>query len=76
MGVGAPLGLIPMSLPHPLWQMQPEPANSNSDAEFQQQHNEMLQQLLAMLSSAMVLSPQMVACPHQESQPHGPPKER
>lgn len=56
--------------------MQPEPEDSNSDAVFQQQHKKMLQQLLAVLSSAMFLSPQMVACPRQENQPHGPRKER
>ncbi|XP_019492213.1 PREDICTED: cilia- and flagella-associated protein 157 [Hipposideros armiger] len=56
-------------------QMQPEPEDSNSDAVFQQQHKKMLQQLLAVLSSAMFLSPQMVACPRQENQPHGPRKE-
>ncbi|KAF6327092.1 cilia and flagella associated protein 157 [Rhinolophus ferrumequinum] len=56
-------------------QMQPEPEDGDSDAEFQLQHKEMLQQLLAVLSSAMVLSPQMAACPRRESQPHGPPKE-
>lgn len=42
-----------------------------------QQRKEMLQQLLAMLSSAMVLNPQLAVCSHQESQlRHGPPKER
>lgn len=56
--------------------MQPVPEDGDPDAEFQLQHKEMLQQLLAVLSSAMVLSPQMAACPRRESQPHGPPKER
>lgn len=37
---------------------------------FQLQRKEMLQQLLAMLSSASVLHPQTAAPPRWESQPH------
>lgn len=56
--------------------MQPEGEDSDFDVVFQLQRKEMLQQLLAMLSSAMVLSLQMVPLPHKDSQPRGPTKER
>nr|KAF6483658.1 cilia and flagella associated protein 157 [Rousettus aegyptiacus] len=56
-------------------QMQPEGEDSDFDVVFQLQRKEMLQQLLAMLSSAMVLSLQMVPLPHKDSQPRGPTKE-
>ncbi|KAM9207524.1 cilia- and flagella-associated protein 157 [Dugong dugon] len=42
---------------------------------FQLQRKEMLQQLLAMLSSAIALSPQMAVCPHRQAHPQGPPKD-
>ncbi|XP_037653243.1 cilia- and flagella-associated protein 157 [Choloepus didactylus] len=51
-------------------QMQPDEQEDNGfDVLFQLQRKEMLQQLLAMLSSAMVL------CPHQETQVNSPLKE-
>ncbi|KAM8943975.1 cilia- and flagella-associated protein 157 isoform 2-T2 [Lycaon pictus] len=58
-------------------QRQPDEEDGDFDVMFQlQQRKEMLQQLLAMLSSAMVLNPQLAVCSHQESQlRHGPPKE-
>ncbi|KAF5928911.1 hypothetical protein HPG69_002685, partial [Diceros bicornis minor] len=55
-------------------QMQPDEEDGDSDVVFQLQQKEMLQHLLAMLSSAVVLSPQKAVCPRQDSQPHGPPK--
>ncbi|KAM8943976.1 cilia- and flagella-associated protein 157 isoform 3-T3 [Lycaon pictus] len=60
-----------------LQQRQPDEEDGDFDVMFQlQQRKEMLQQLLAMLSSAMVLNPQLAVCSHQESQlRHGPPKE-
>lgn len=75
MGVGATVGLIPRTRPQPFQQIQPEEENSNSEFVFQVHLKEMLQQLLAMLTSAMVLSPQMLTSPSRDSQPHGP-KER
>lgn len=78
--VGATEDLIPKGpslTPHPPHrQMQPEGEDSDFDVVFQLQRKEMLQQLLAMLSSAMVLSLQMVPLPHKDSQPRGPTKER
>ncbi|XP_039717662.1 cilia- and flagella-associated protein 157 [Pteropus medius] len=56
-------------------QMQPEGEDGDFDVVFQLQRKEMLQQLLAMLSSAMVLSLQLVPCPHKDSQPRGSTKE-
>ncbi|XP_072598056.1 cilia- and flagella-associated protein 157 isoform X1 [Vulpes vulpes] len=59
-----------------LQQRQPDEEDGNFDVMFQLQRKEMLQQLLAMLSSAMVLNPQLAVCSRQESQlSHGPPKE-
>lgn len=55
--------------------MQPDKEDGDFDVVFQLQRKEMLQQLLVMLSSATVLSPQMAVC-SQESQPCGPHKER
>uniref|UniRef100_F1RS10 Cilia- and flagella-associated protein 157 n=1 Tax=Sus scrofa TaxID=9823 RepID=F1RS10_PIG len=54
-------------------QMQPE--GEDGDTMFQLQRKEMLQHLLVMLSSAMVLSPQLAVSPGQEPQPWGPPEE-
>ncbi|XP_072816264.1 cilia- and flagella-associated protein 157 isoform X2 [Vicugna pacos] len=59
-----------------IMQMQPDKEDGDFDVVFQLQRKEMLQQLLVMLSSATVLSPQMAVCSHQESQPCGPHKER
>ena len=56
--------------------MQPEEEDGDFDVMFQLQRKKMLQQLLTMLSSAMVLSPQLAVCPRRESHPHGLPKER
>ncbi|XP_032274424.1 cilia- and flagella-associated protein 157 [Phoca vitulina] len=56
-------------------QMQSDEEGGNFDVVFQLQLKEMLQQLLTMLSSALVLSPQLAVCPRRKSQPHGPPKE-
>ncbi|XP_027963452.1 cilia- and flagella-associated protein 157 [Eumetopias jubatus] len=56
-------------------QMQSDEAGGDFDVVFQLQLKEMLQQLLTMLSSALVLSPQLAVCPRRKSQPHGPPKE-
>lgn len=56
--------------------MQPEGEDGDLDTMFQLQRKEMLQHLLVMLSSAMVLSPQLAVSPGQEShQPWGPPEE-
>lgn len=56
--------------------MQSDEEGGDFDVVFQLQLKEMLQQLLTMLSSALVLSPQLAVCPRRKSQPHGPPKER
>ncbi|XP_007471886.1 PREDICTED: uncharacterized protein C9orf117 homolog [Lipotes vexillifer] len=57
-------------------QMQPDKEDGDFDVVFQLQRKEMLKHLLVMLSSAMVLSPQMAVSPRRESQSCGPPKER
>lgn len=73
MGAGVTKGLSP---PTSLPQMQPEGEDGDLDTMFQLQRKEMLQHLLVMLSSAMVLSPQLAVSPGQEShQPWGPPEE-
>ncbi|KAK2500743.1 hypothetical protein MC885_018291 [Smutsia gigantea] len=51
-------------------QMQPN-EDGDFDVAFQLQRREMLQQLLTMLSSAAVRSPQMSVCPHLVNQPNG-----
>nr|XP_008509662.1 PREDICTED: uncharacterized protein C9orf117 homolog [Equus przewalskii] len=56
-------------------QIQPDKEDSDFDIEFQLQHKEMLKQLLAMLSSAVVLSPKIAVCPRWESRPYSPPRE-
>lgn len=72
-GAGVTKGLSP---PTSLPQMQPEGEDGDLDTMFQLQRKEMLQHLLVMLSSAMVLSPQLAVSPGQEShQPWGPPEE-
>ncbi|XP_040338331.1 cilia- and flagella-associated protein 157 [Herpailurus yagouaroundi] len=55
-------------------QMQPDEEDSDSDVVFQLQLKEMLHQVLAMLSSAVVLSPRLAVYLNQESQAHSPPK--
>ncbi|XP_069330792.1 cilia- and flagella-associated protein 157 [Eulemur rufifrons] len=57
-----------------LQQMQAE-EEGDFDVVFLLHCKDMLQQLLATLSSAMALRPPMAVCPRQESQPQGPPKE-
>ncbi|XP_040818689.1 cilia- and flagella-associated protein 157 [Ochotona curzoniae] len=52
-------------------QMQAEGDDGDFDVVFQLQRKEMLQQLLALLSSAMVHTPQVAVCRRQEAQPHG-----
>lgn len=74
MGVGATPGLIPMAHSHR--QMQPDEEDGDFDVVFQLQLKEMLQQLLTMLRTATLLSPQPAVWPRRESQPHGPRKER
>ncbi|KAI5937976.1 Cilia- and flagella-associated protein 157 [Manis javanica] len=51
-------------------QMQPN-KDGDFDVAFQLQHKEMLQQLLTMLSSAVVRSPQVSVCPRRVNQPNG-----
>lgn len=51
--------------------MQAEGDDGDFDVVFQLQRKEMLQQLLALLSSAMVHTPQVAVCRRQEAQPHG-----
>ncbi|XP_012495119.1 PREDICTED: uncharacterized protein C9orf117 homolog [Propithecus coquereli] len=56
-------------------QMQVEEEEGVFDVMYQLHCKDTLQQLLAMLSSAMALRPPKAVCPRQESQPQGPPKE-
>ncbi|XP_003785368.1 cilia- and flagella-associated protein 157 [Otolemur garnettii] len=56
-------------------QLHAEEEDGNFDVMFQLHCKDMLQQLLAMLSSALALRRPMSVCPHQESHLHGPPKE-
>ncbi|KAL2782083.1 cilia- and flagella-associated protein 157 [Daubentonia madagascariensis] len=56
-------------------QMQAAEEEGDFDVMFQLHCKDMLQQLLATLSSAMALRPPMAVCPHQEFQPHDLPKE-
>ncbi|ELR51975.1 hypothetical protein M91_07703, partial [Bos mutus] len=56
-------------------QMQPNKEDGDFDVMFQLQRKEMLQQLLLMLGSAVVSSPQMAEALHRESQPCGLPSE-
>lgn len=55
--------------------MQPNKEDRDFDVVFQLQRKEMLQQLLLMLGSAVVSSPQMAEALHRESQPCGLPRE-
>ncbi|XP_058928674.1 cilia- and flagella-associated protein 157 [Kogia breviceps] len=57
-------------------QMQPDEEDGDFDVVLQLHCKEMLKHLLVMLSSAVVLSPQMAVSPHRKSQSSGPPKER
>lgn len=68
-------GLTSWARPHPYRQMQPDKEDGDFD-DFRLQCKEMLKHLLVMLSSAVVLSPQMAVAPRRESQSCGPPKER
>lgn len=61
--------------PSPSQQMQPNKEDRDFDVVFQLQRKEMLQQLLLMLGSAVVSSPQMAEALHRESQPCGLPRE-
>ncbi|KAM7093434.1 cilia- and flagella-associated protein 157 isoform 1-T1 [Molossus nigricans] len=56
----------------PYQQIQPEEKDSNFEVVFHGELKEMLQQLLVMLTSAMVLSPQRLMTPSRETQPRGP----
>ncbi|XP_077624392.1 cilia- and flagella-associated protein 157 isoform X1 [Crocuta crocuta] len=56
-------------------QMQPHEEDSDSEVVFHLQCKEMLQHVLATLSSAAVLSPQPAAHLHQEGRPHSPRKD-
>lgn len=69
MGVGATMGLIPMGHPHSYQHLQPEEEDGNYEIVFQLHCKEILRQLLAMLSSAVVLSPPMIVGPQHHSHP-------
>ncbi|KAK1334114.1 hypothetical protein QTO34_005114 [Cnephaeus nilssonii] len=61
------------------WHLQPEEEDGNYEIVFQMHCKEILRQLLAMLSPAVVLSPHMAAGPHhrhgpKESQSSTPPR--
>lgn len=64
----------PTHSPHQ--QMQPHEEDSDSGVLFHLQCKEMLQHVLATLSSAAVLSPQPAAHLHQDGRPHSPRKDR
>lgn len=61
--------------PSPSRQMQPNEEDGDFNVMFQLQRKEMLQQLLLMLGSAVVSSPQMAKALHRERQPCGLPRE-
>lgn len=65
-------GPDPGAHPHPYQHLQPEEEDGNYEIVFQLHCKEILRQLLAMLSPALVLSPHMAAGPYHR---HGP-KER
>ncbi|XP_062938102.1 cilia- and flagella-associated protein 157 [Cynocephalus volans] len=56
-------------------QMQAEDEEGDFDVVFQLQRKEMLQQLLVLLSSAVVLRPPVTVCPRRKVQPTGSLKE-
>lgn len=57
-------------------QMRTDAEDGDFDVVFQLQRKEMLQQLLALLSSAVFSKAQFIVGCHQDKQPQGPPKER
>lgn len=56
--------------------MRTDAEDGDFDVVLQLQRKEMLQQLLALLSSAMVSKPQLDVGCHQDKRPQGTPKER
>lgn len=72
---GATKGLTWRAHLSPSRQMRPNEEDGDFDVVFQLQRKEMLQQLLLMLGSAVVLSPQMAEALHREGQPCGLPRE-
>ncbi|XP_004849373.1 cilia- and flagella-associated protein 157 [Heterocephalus glaber] len=56
-------------------QMYTDEEDGDFEVALQLRCKELLQQLLALLSSVVVLKPQMAACLRHKKQPHGPPKE-
>lgn len=57
-------------------QMRAESEDGEFDVVFQLQRKELLQQLLVLLSSAVVLKPQQDMGSHQDKQPPGLSKDR
>lgn len=57
-------------------QMRTDARDGDFDVVFQLQRKELLQQLLALLSSAMVSKLHLGMGCHKDKQPQGPPKER
>lgn len=56
--------------------MRPETEDGDFDVVFQLQRKELLQQLLVLLSSAVVSKPQQDMGSHQDKQPAGLSKDR
>lgn len=56
--------------------MRTDARDGDFDVVFQLQRKELLQQLLALLSSAMVSKLHLGMGCHKDKQPQGPPKER
>lgn len=56
--------------------MHTDEEDSDFDMALHLRRKELLQQLLALLSSAVVLKPHTAAHPQRENQPRGPPKHR
>lgn len=56
--------------------MRTDAEDGDFDVVFQLQRKEMLQQLLALLSSAVLSKAQFIVGCHQDKQSQGPPKER
>ncbi|XP_023599287.1 cilia- and flagella-associated protein 157 [Myotis lucifugus] len=69
-GVGPLWTWSPWAHPNSYQNLQPEEEDGNYEIVFQLHCKEILRQLLAMLSSAVVLSPPMIVGPHQH---HGHP---
>lgn len=57
-------------------QMRTDAEDGDFDVVFQLQRKELLQQLLALLISAVASKPQLAMHCYQEKQPQGPTKER